>query len=143
VSYQIRDGNGQLKTVFAGQIQGEISPFVQLVDLYGNPLGISSNPLVIAPISINPPTPLTALGYQQITNLSGPNYLTVPEGTIIAIIRVEGGSARYRDDGPSPTDMIGMPINSTDAPLSYSGNFAALQFIQQSSGVILNALYYS
>lgn len=83
----------------------------------------------------------TPLGYQQITSLSSAATLTIPIGATIALIAVEGGAIRYRDDGTAPTATVGMPI-AAGQEFQYTGNLAALQFIQQSATATLDVLYY-
>jgi hypothetical protein len=81
-----------------------------------------------------------ALGYQQIT-LSGAASLTVPAGATSAVITAEAQAVRYRDDGVAPTATVGMPL-AVGVPLQYTGPLASVKFIQQTSGAILNILYY-
>lgn len=89
------------------------------------------------------PVPYTAtpLGYQQITSLSSAAALTVPIGATIALVAVEGGSIRYRDDGTAPTATVGMPI-AAGQEFQYTGNLAAIQFISQGAAATLDVLYY-
>lgn len=85
-------------------------------------------------------TTLTPLGYQQITGLGTAKALTVPSGATLAVISVEGGSVRYRDDGTDPTTTIGMPL--PEAGITYTGSLAAIKFIQAAGTAVLNVLYY-
>lgn len=82
------------------------------------------------------------LGYQQYTSLSSATNLSgyPPEATIAEII-VEAQGIRYRDDGTAPTSSIGMPVAAGNA-FQYSGDLSAIQFIQQTSGAIINVSYY-
>lgn len=56
-------------------------------------------------------------GYQQVF-VNSLTFLTVPTGPRLAIIQVESGSVRYRDDGVNPTLTVGMPL-ATSATLFY------------------------
>jgi hypothetical protein len=81
------------------------------------------------------------LGYQQIVALSAATALTVPEGATVAVIESEAQGVRWRDDGTDPTAAIGMPIPSGET-LEYSGNLAALRFIEEAASAKLNVSYY-
>lgn len=87
------------------------------------------------------PALLSPLGYQQLT-VTTVQTLTVPPGATLAIIDVEAQAVRWRDDGVAPTATIGMPIAVSDLALVYSGNLAALQFIAQVAGGIIDVSYY-
>lgn len=87
-----------------------------------------------------PPTS-TPLGYQQITSLTTAQLLTVPPGATYAVIVPDTQAVRYRDDGTPPTASIGMPI-PIGTQITYSGNLAAIQFIQQTASAVLNVSYY-
>ena len=52
----------------------------------------------------------TPMGYQQLTLTTGAQGLTVPTSANYAILTLETDSARYRDDGVSPTSTVGMPL---------------------------------
>lgn len=88
-------------------------------------------------------------GYQQITNLSSATKLTVPNRDIngtatsptVAIITIEGQAVRWRDDNVAPTSSVGMPIPNGGV-LTYDGDLASIQFIEQFPGAILNVSYY-
>lgn len=113
----------------------------------------NSVPVVIAsnqsdvPVSISGTVPvsdgtLTVKGYQQITDVSSATGLTVPSGATQAIITVEAAAVRWRDDGSDPTDDVGMPLVSGQT-FQYNGDLAAIKFIDQTSGAILNVSYYA
>jgi hypothetical protein len=57
------------------------------------------------------------------------------------MIRTEAQAVRYRDDGIAPTTTVGMPL-AVGVSLQYTGPLANVQFIQQTSGALLNILYY-
>lgn len=83
-----------------------------------------------------------ALGYQQITSLSAATALTVPAGTILAIITPETQAVRWRDDGTNPTATVGYPL-AVGSELRYTaGQLAALKFIEQTASAKLNITYY-
>jgi len=81
------------------------------------------------------------LGYDQLTSLGTAQNLAPPAGAIYAVIVPEVQGVRWRDDGTSPTATVGMPVDA-DAPMTYRGNLAAIQFIAQSAGAILNVSFY-
>jgi len=80
-------------------------------------------------------------GYQQITSLSAAVGLTVPLFARIAVIQAEAQVVRWRDDGVNPTSTVGMTL-AVGASITYSGDLAAVKFIQATSGAILNITYY-
>ena len=84
---------------------------------------------------------VTPLGYQQIVGLVAATGLTVPGGATLAVITCENQPVRYRDDGVNPTTTIGMPLGQ-DATLNYSGNLAAIKFIQTTATATLDISYY-
>lgn len=59
----------------------------------------------------------------------------------MALVRVEGASVRYRDDGTAPTASVGMNLNIGDV-LKFDGDLTKLRFIQQSATATLNVIYY-
>ena len=102
---------------------GPADPFTQEVFLGGQPAAIP-------------------LGYYRVTTLGAAvNLPSIPAGAVSADIAIEGANVRWRDDGQSPTASVGMPL-AQDASMIYRGNLAAIQFIQQSVGAILNVSYY-
>ncbi len=86
--------------------------------------------------------PYIPLGYQQITSLATATSLTVPSGSTAALITVGVAAVRYRDDGTAPTASIGMPMSPSGSPLLYQGTLSAIQFIQVTTGAVLDILYY-
>jgi len=84
----------------------------------------------------------SALGYEQITSLSGVVALTVPQGATYAVITPEVAAVRWRDDGTDPTSSVGFPLQP-DAVLRTDGPLPALRFIQASAGAVLNVMYYA
>lgn len=82
-------------------------------------------------------------GHQQIPSLStsAAQTLTPPAGARIALIQVEGGDLRWRDDATSPTSNVGMRLYNGDT-LPYTGLLSAIQLIAVSAGVIVNINYY-
>lgn len=117
------------------------------------------------------------LGFQRLAGpwvttpftLTTGTTLTVPQGARWALICAEGQVVRWRDDGVSPTQTIGMPLlpvtsnpagsGSSVAPvenncITYSGALTtqstlsppttpgAIQFTPSTSGASLNVTYY-
>lgn len=84
-------------------------------------------------------------GYLQVT-VTTVQSLTIPAACngvpSLAVIKAEVQALRYRDDGVAPTISVGMPIAVTDAPIPYEGTISALQFIAQTSGGIVDVLFY-
>lgn len=92
------------------------------------------------------PLRLTPCGYQQITSIASAKSLTVPTTcgatpVTLARITIEAQAVRYRDDGSAPTATVGMPM-AVAASLDYSGALSKIQFIEQTSGGIVNVSYY-
>lgn len=84
-----------------------------------------------------------ALGYSQITGLSTAKGIgTVPAGCSSVYIIPEGQPIRTRDDGTNPTATVGMPF-AVGAILKYTASqMAALRFIEQTAGAIINISFY-
>lgn len=83
----------------------------------------------------------TPLGYQQITNLTTAQPLTIPATATFALVEAEGIDCRWRDDGVAPTGTVGMPLYAGPSQV-FSGELATLQFIQTAAGAVLNVSYY-
>ncbi|MEG5263242.1 hypothetical protein TRP66_02935 [Pseudomonas sp. JDS28PS106] len=86
---------------------------------------------------------LFALGYQQmaLTTDAVSAAPVAPEGTIVALMKVEGASVRYRDDGVNPTQAVGMPL-SVGESLVYDAVMLDMRLIAQQAGAIVNIAYY-
>lgn len=84
---------------------------------------------------------LAAAGYQQLTSLAAAAGLTVPDGTLMAIIQAETQNVRWRDDGTNPTTSVGMVL-AAGTSLVYTGSFAAIKFIEVTASAKLNVSYY-
>lgn len=84
-------------------------------------------------------------GFQQLA-VDTAKSLTIPAACggvpTLAVIRAEAQALRYRDDGVAPTTTVGMPIAITDGPIEYQGTISALQFIAETSGGIVDVLFY-
>ena len=78
---------------------------------------------------------------QFAVNINSATTLTVPVGTGVAEICIEGQAARYRDDGTAPTASNGIPV-AAGACFQYSGPLNKISFIGQTSGATLDVSYY-
>lgn len=95
-------------------------------------------------------SPLTPLGYQQLTSLGTAVTLTIPKdasgvpagAALIECDSAAGIGVRYRDDGTAPTATVGMEL-LPGAATPYVGDLSKLQFIQVSATAKLNVLYYA
>lgn len=81
-------------------------------------------------------------GYEQLTSLSSATGLTPPAGARFALIQCETANVRFRDDGTAPTTTVGMLLVAGAAPWLYSGNLAAIKFIQVAAGAVLDVTFY-
>lgn len=92
-----------------------------------------------------------ALGYAQsgavdastlVSSLSFAGTAGIPTGTSFLTIKCETQAVRWRDDGTAPTAAVGYPL-SVGSELVYDcGNMAALRFISQVAGAIINVVAY-
>jgi hypothetical protein len=94
-----------------------------------------------------PGLPLVPDGLCQLTPLASATKLTscsggIPDRANLVVLRVEGSTVRYRDDGVAPTAGVGQPIFTTDRPLVYVGNLSAIQFIAASGSPTLDVSFY-
>jgi len=87
------------------------------------------------------PASLTALGYQQITDLSSAAALTVPSGATVAVIQAEAQSIRWRDDGTDPTTSVGMPVAAGET-IFFTGSLSGFSAIEVAASAKLNISYY-
>jgi hypothetical protein len=65
--------------------------------------------------------------------------LTVPTNAYLAEICVETASARYTDDGTTPSSTVGLPV-AAGTCFAYSGPLASLQII--GAGATMDVSYY-
>ena len=83
-------------------------------------------------------------GYQQLS-VDTASFLTVPTTCggppTMVEITPEVQAVRYRDDGTAPTANVGMPL-AIGALLTYEGDLNAIEFISQTAGAKINALFY-
>jgi hypothetical protein len=79
------------------------------------------------------PTEMLTLG-------AAPQGLTVPRGATIALISIEGGPVRWRDDAP-PSASQGQAMSPGERML-YGGALAALQFVAQDQSATVVVSYY-
>lgn len=129
-----QDGGGHPVTFRADQ-NGDNSLAMHMVPETG---GASVGPTNGLPTTAANRVPL---GYQQITALGTFEGLTVPAGATQAWLIAEGSPLRWRDDGVAPTATVGMPL-PTWQPFLYVGSLAAIKFIQENTGGVLNVSYY-
>lgn len=101
-------------------------------------------------MSMNLKAVTSSIGYEQITDLSSAETLTVPtrdqqgnkQQPTLAYIVAEVQDVRWRDDGTAPTATIGMPL-AAGVPFPYDGDLTKIQFIEQTAGAVLNVSYYA
>lgn len=88
---------------------------------------------------------LVQLNYQQISaaTLATSQALTVPAGTIEALIQCTGGVVRWRADAEVPTAAVGGRINDGDAITIRGGHaLAAFKAILSSGAPVLDVTYW-
>ena len=131
------------RSVTTGVVTAEIDA-VTLFDNNGNALGVTGNALVVTGGTSGAGYAATPKGYQQLTSITSSTGLTVPSGATYCVVVVEANGVRYRDDGTAPTASVGMPL-AVGQSVSFYGTteLAAVKFIQQASGAILNVSYYA
>ncbi len=84
---------------------------------------------------------LLPIGDEQITNLSASVGLTVPAKARVALLQAEAKTLRFRDSGSAPTATVGIRLLA-DSVFWFTGDLAALRFIEETAGGILNVSYY-
>jgi hypothetical protein len=109
----------------------------------GNNVGMNVDALgnLLLSTDSTKPAGLTALGYQQLTDLSSAAALTVPTGATVALIQAESQSIRWRDDGTSPTTGVGMVLAAGES-VFFTGVLAAFEAIEIAASAKLNISYY-
>lgn len=84
-------------------------------------------------------------GYQKITALNAVKGLTAPttKGPVhAALLRTEGQSVRWRDDGTDPDATNGTLVQPTDPPFEYTGDLSAIKFFEVAASATLHVHYY-
>lgn len=88
------------------------------------------------------PLPSSApAGYVQQSVTTAAALSTIPAQATFALINVESGAIRWRDDGTNPTASVGTPL-SAGQTLTYDGSLAALKVVSQSGTSVLSVAYY-
>ena len=82
-------------------------------------------------------------GFQQITDLSSSESLTVPTGATMALIQAEDQNVRWRPDGSStaPTASVGIVLEA-GKDIFYTSDLSALRFIEEATSAKLNVAFY-
>ena len=78
---------------------------------------------------------------QYAISINTVTLLSEPPSAKFAEICVEGQSARYTDDGTTPTASIGIPV-TVGTCFQYAGPLAAFQIIGQAAGGTIDVSYY-
>ena len=82
-------------------------------------------------------------GYQKITSLGTAVGLTLPAaGASYALIKAEGQTVRWRDDGTNPTTTDGILLDIGDE-MWYTGELTKIKFIETTAAGTLHVSYYS
>lgn len=82
-----------------------------------------------------------AKGRQTVTGLSAVKTLTIPDGTIFALIQAQTQNVRWTDDGANPTSSAGMRLTAWQT-LEYDADLSKLKFIEESASAVLEVTYY-
>lgn len=82
------------------------------------------------------------LGYQQITDLSSAVGLTVPAGTIFALVTPETQAVRWKGDGTNPTAAVGYPLAAGNELEIDAADLGSFKFIEQTASASLNVVYF-
>lgn len=84
---------------------------------------------------------LVPLGYQQVTTLTASKGLEPPTGARVAVIQALVQNVRWRDDGPDPTNSVGMQL-AASRDMLYTGDLTEIRFIEEAASAQLNVSYY-
>lgn len=86
---------------------------------------------------------IAMVGFQQITDLSSSESLTVPTGATMALIQAEDQNVRWRPDGSStaPTASVGIVLEA-GKDIFYTSDLSALRFIEEATSAKLNVAFY-
>lgn len=85
-------------------------------------------------------------GFQSIlaATLAVATKLTVPAGTVYALVSPSGGAVSWRDDGVAPTGAVGIQMASGSVQTFEGPSLAAVEFIEATgSAANLNVSYYT
>lgn len=85
--------------------------------------------------------PRVPLGYDRHADWDGPWRPVPPEGATSALVRVEGGTVRWRDDGVEPTMEDGMPFLDGES-LNYDLTTQSLWFFPVDEDVVMHVAFY-
>lgn len=85
--------------------------------------------------------PRVPLGYMRHADWTGAWRPVPPDGALSALVRVEGGTVRWRDDGTEPDETHGMPMYDGD-PLQYDLTTQALWFFPVDGAAVLHVSFY-
>lgn len=113
----------------------------------GDLVGVSSsNPLPVTgsfSAAATAPYQATAVASSQMgLEVVTATSLTVPATATFALINVEGTNVRWRDDGTAPTASVGFVMYAGAIPQMFSGDLAAVKFIQTAATATINVAYY-
>jgi hypothetical protein len=81
------------------------------------------------------------LGYLKVSSLSAAAGLTVPASANRALMRVEGQSIRWRDDGTDPTASEGVLLSPGQA-FMYDGVLTSFKAIEIVASATLYVSFY-
>lgn len=81
------------------------------------------------------------VGFQTITPTVSTS-LTVPTGASHALIQCLTQNVRWRDDGVDPTALVGMQL-AAGKDIFYAGDLDEIEFIEETSGGVVNITYYT
>lgn len=82
-----------------------------------------------------------ALGYFQFTVATASHLPSIPASAREAFVVCTTQTVNWRDDGVAPTASVGMPLPPLQA-FPYTGDLAAIQFIQTTATASCNVSYY-
>ena len=95
--------------------------------------------VVAATIAHADPSSSTGPG-QYGVSITSVTSLTVPVGSVSAMICVQTASARYTDDGTTPTASIGIPVAAGQC-FAYTGPLTAFRII--GAGATIDVRYFN
>lgn len=82
------------------------------------------------------------ISYEQVTSLSSAAALTVPDGTVYAIVKPETQGVRFAKTGETLSSSVGYPIASGVEFTIDCAEIKDLRFIEQSASAKLNVVYF-